>query len=69
MTLSVIQQIELIQQALCDGFPTKNHLEFMLRVEMDVVPDHIAEAPDHMLRVFKLITWAESTGNVTASLC
>jgi formylglycine-generating enzyme required for sulfatase activity len=60
------QNIKLLQQALCDGFPTKQHLAMMLRLEMDVVLDRVAEADDHTLRTFLLITWAESTGNVRA---
>jgi len=58
------QQIELLQQALLDGFPTKDHLTMLLRVKLDVVLDAVAEADDNTLRTFKIITWAERTGNV-----
>jgi energy-coupling factor transporter ATP-binding protein EcfA2 len=58
------QQIKLMRGALCDGFPTRDHLAMMLHIEMDVVLDQVAEAPDHLLRAFRLITWADSTGNV-----
>jgi formylglycine-generating enzyme required for sulfatase activity len=58
------QQIELLQQALLDGFPTKDHLTMLLRVKLDVVLDAVAEAEDNTLRTFKIITWAERTGNV-----
>ena len=60
------KQTKLIQQALCDGFATGDHLAMMLKLEMEVVLDHVVEPGDYRLRVFKLITWAESTGNVRA---
>ena len=60
------QQIKLIRQALLDGFPTKDDLEMMLRIQMDVALDAVAGADNQTLCVFKLITWAERTGNVRA---
>ena len=58
------QQIELIQQALLSGFPTRDHLTMLLRMKLDVALDAVAEADDNTLRTFKIITWAERTGNV-----
>jgi len=58
------QQTKLIRDALCDGFPTRDHLAMMLRLETDIPVHVLYEAGDHMLRVFSLITWAESQGKV-----
>ena len=58
------QQIELIQQALLSGFPTRDHLTMLMRLKLDVALDAVAEADDNTLRTFKIITWAERTGNV-----
>ena len=59
-------QLKQLQQALLDGFPTRAHLEMMLRFELDEQLDAVAEAEDHTLRVYKLITWAERTGHLRA---
>ena len=42
------------------AFPSKAHLEMMVRIELDNHLDAIAEADDQTLRVYKLITWAET---------
>jgi len=57
-------QIELIQQALLSGFPSRDHLTMLMRIKLDVALDAVAEADDNTLRTFKIITWAERTGNV-----
>jgi formylglycine-generating enzyme required for sulfatase activity len=58
------RQIKQIQELLLDAFPSKTHLEMMVRFELDKSLDAIAEAGDQTLRVYKLIAWAERTGNV-----
>jgi energy-coupling factor transporter ATP-binding protein EcfA2 len=58
------QQMELLQQALLSGFPTRDHLRMLMRMKLDVVLDSVVEADDNTLRTFMIITWAESTGNV-----
>ena len=58
------QQMELIQQALLSGFPTRDHLAMLMRMKLDVKLDAVAEAEDNTLRTFKIITWAERVGCV-----
>ena len=49
-------QTKFIPQALGGGFPTSDRLAMMLKLEMDVVLDHVTAPGDSMLRAFKLIT-------------
>ena len=58
------RQLDLIQQALCAGFPTRDHLAMMLRLKTDIPVHVLTESGDHLLRVFNLITWAEAQGRV-----
>ena len=58
------QQIKQLQQALIDAFPSKALLEMMVRIEMNQQLDAIAQGDNQTYIVYKLITWAERTGNV-----
>jgi tetratricopeptide (TPR) repeat protein len=57
-------QIEELQKALLDAYPTPNALAQMVRVRLDENLNAIASGDDLSQMVFKLITWAETNGRL-----
>jgi len=58
------RKLKQIQQAILDGYPSKESLEMMIRIKMDIPLDNVATGDTLSSIVFALIKWAESTGQV-----
>ena len=58
------QQIRRIQDALLDGYSSRDELRMMVRVELDENLDAIADGENLRVLVFNLLSWAEQTDQV-----
>lgn len=58
------RQIEEVQAALLDAFPSKDELRIMVRVHLDAHLETIADGPNQRVAIFNLVTWAERTGRM-----
>jgi len=61
-------QIEDIQNALLDAYPSEDDLLPMVRIELDENLEAIATGKNQRVLIFNLVTWAERTGRVDALL-
>lgn len=58
------QQIRRIQDALLDGYSSRDELRMMVRVELNENLDAIADGDNLRVLVFNLLSWAEQTDQV-----
>lgn len=57
-------QFREIQNALLSGYPSVDALAYMVRVELNVQLDSVADGKNQTDRIFNLLTWAESQGRL-----
>lgn len=59
------EQINTICKALQSGFPSRGVLAKMVRVYLNQNLDSIVDSDNQEERIFRLVEWAESTGNMS----
>jgi formylglycine-generating enzyme required for sulfatase activity len=58
------QKVQQICDALLDGYPTRDSLRIMVRIELDENLDEIAGGENQSVVIFNLVAWAERNGRV-----
>lgn len=58
------KQVKSLQDALLDAYPKKASLRNMVRTELEINLDAVADGDNLAEVVFSLITWADSTGRI-----
>lgn len=58
------KQVQQIQDALLDGYPSKDELRMLVRVKLDQNLDAIVGGDNLRVITFNLVSWAERSDRV-----